>query len=192
MRIESSGLSANGKKLVFLFMTIFLLLFPHYAPFGNHVIQEHTLIQKVFNLYFFIANQTLGMIHESGHGICYILHCPEFITAINGTVFQVAFPLGVAYYYLYKNNKFAYFIALFFVGFSLSYTAWYISTAHEGLFIPAYKSFLGVDGKHDFNYILDTMGLLAYDGVISIIIKIGAYMIMVRSVIGIFFEAFKT
>ena len=192
MGTKTLELSTNSKKLIVVLMIVFLLLFPHYAPFGSNVSQEHTLTQTIFNLYFFIANQTLGIIHESGHGVCYILHCPEFITAANGTVFQIAFPLGVAYYYLYKNNPFAYFVALFFVGFSLSYTAWYISTAHEGLFLPAHKSFLGVDSKHDFNYILDIIGLLEYDGIISTLTKIGAYVIMIRSVIGMFFKAFKS
>lgn len=135
---------------------------------------------------FFISNQTLGMIHEGGHGVCYILPCPGFIMVINGTLFQLLFPLGIAYYYKRKGNFFASYIALFFVGFSLQYTAWYISTAGEGLHLPAAKSFLGVDGYHDFNYLLSTIGLLAYNFLISGLTKLVAYGLMLWAVVKIF------
>ena len=187
--IESSS---SVKKVTFVLFALFLLLFPHYAPFDNNAEASNSIVQTVFNLYFFISNQTLGIIHESGHGVCYILHCPQFMTAANGTVFQIGFPLGVAYYYRHRGNAFAYYISLFFVGFSLTYTGWYIGTAHEGLHIPASKSFLGVDGNHDFNYILDSMGLLAYDGVISGLVKAGAYLCMLWAVIGMFLNVFES
>jgi hypothetical protein len=72
----------------------------------------------------------------------------------------------------------------------LQYTAWYISTAHEGLILPAHKSFLGVDAIHDFNYMLSAMGLLAYESFIAAVTKFVAYVIMLISVIGMFFDAF--
>ena len=187
---KTKGLTNSAKKVTFLVFAIFLLLFPNYSPLGVQYTQDPSIVQNIFNLYFFISNQTLGIVHEAGHGVCYILNCPQFITAANGTVFQIGFPLGIAYYYKYKTNIFAYFIALYFVGFSLHYTAWYISTAHEGLHISAAKSFLGVDGYHDFNYILDSVGLLAYDNVISILVKMLAYLLMFRATIGMYFNAF--
>jgi len=187
---KTKGLTNSAKKVTFLVFAIFLLLFPNYSPLGVQYTQDPSIVQNIFNLYFFISNQTLGIVHEAGHGVCYILNCPQFITAANGTVFQIGFPLGIAYYYKYKTNIFAYFIALYFVGFSLHYTAWYISTAHEGLHISAAKSFLGVDGYHDFNYILDSVGLLAYDNVISILVKMLAYFLMFRATIGMYFNAF--
>ena len=187
---KTKGLTNSAEKVTFLVFAIFLLLFPNYSPLGVQYTQDPSIVQNIFNLYFFISNQTLGIVHEAGHGVCYILNCPQFITAANGTVFQIGFPLGIAYYYKYKTNIFAYFIALYFVGFSLHYTAWYISTAHEGLHISAAKSFLGVDGYHDFNYILDSVGLLAYDNVISILVKMLAYLLMFRATIGMYFNAF--
>jgi len=147
----SLSMSINSKKTIFLIFGL-LLLFPRYAPFEVHQVSTDSYIQQAFIYMFFITNQTLGIIHESGHGICYILPCPQFIMVLNGTLFQLAFPLGIAYYYKRKGNLFAAYIALFFVGFSLQYTAWYMSTAHEGLHLPAHKSFLGVDGNHDFNF----------------------------------------
>ena len=187
---KTKGLTNSAEKVTFLVFAIFLLLFPNYSPLGVQYTQDPSIVQNIFNLYFFISNQTLGIVHEAGHGVCYILNCPQFITAANGTVFQIGFPLGIAYYYKYKTNIFAYFIALYFVGFSLQYTAWYISTAHEGLHVSAAKSFLGVDGYHDFNYILDSVGLLAYDNVISILVKMLAYFLMFRATIGMYFNSF--
>ena len=108
----------------------------------------------------------------------------------NGTVFQLLFPGLIAYYYYKKGSLFAAMIALFFLGFSLQYTAWYLSTAHEGLILPAHKSFLGVDAIHDFNYMLSAMGLLAYESLIAGSTKFVAYLIMIASVIRMFFEAF--
>jgi len=188
---SSQAITSGTKKLTVLIFILFLLLFPHYAPWDPAYEQNDGLIQQIFILYFFIANQTLGIIHESGHGVCYILPCPEFIMVLNGTLFQVLFPAGIAYYYKRKGNHFAMYIALFFVGFSLQYTAWYISTAHEGLILPAHKSFLGVDAYHGFNYLLSAMGLMPYESLISGLTRLGAYLLMIIAVLGMFFGAFS-
>ena len=68
------------------------------------------------------------------------------------------------------SNDIGWYIGLFFTSFSLHYSAWYISTSHKGLLVSASQSLLGKDGYHDFNYILDTLGLLEYDNGISIFI----------------------
>jgi len=188
---ESLGSRIVAKRVTLGIFVLFLLLFPHYAPWEPSYTQSDTLIQKIFTLYFFVANQTLGIVHEGGHGVCYILPCPEFLTMANGTIFQLLFPGLIAYYYYRKGNVFAAMIALFFVGFSLQYTAWYLSTAHEGLILPAHKSFLGVDAIHDFNYMLSAMGLLAYESLIAGVTRFVAYLIMLTAVIGMFFEAFS-
>jgi len=191
MSHTSQAVTSNAKKLTVIIFVLFLLLFPHHAPWEPAYEQNSGLLHQIFILYFFIANQTLGIIHESGHGVCYILSCPEFIMVLNGTVFQVLFPAGIAYYYKKKGNLFAMYIALFFVGFSLHYTAWYISTAHEGLILPAHKSFLGVDAYHDFNYILSATGLLAYESLIAGLTRFVAYVIMIFAVLWMLFDAFS-
>lgn len=191
---KQSGSSLHSKmmakRVTLGIFVMFLLLFPHYAPWEPGYEQGDSWIQRVFTLYFFVANQTLGIVHEGGHGVCYILPCPEFMTMANGTIFQLLFPGLVAYYYYRRGNLFAALIALFFVGFSLQYTAWYLSTAHEGRILPAHKSFLGVDAIHDFNYMLSAMGLLAYESLIAGLTRLLAYLIMLAAVIGMFFEAF--
>ena len=185
-----TGSSLSAKRVTLVIFIAFLLLFPHYAPWEPSYQKNDSILQMIFTLYFFVANQTLGIVHEGGHGVCYILPCPEFLTMANGTIFQLLFPALIGYYYYKKGNRFAMWIALFFVGFSLQYTAWYISTAHEGLILPAHKSFLGVDAIHDFNYMLSKMGLLAYDALIAGVTRFIAYLIMLVAVIGMFFDAF--
>jgi hypothetical protein len=173
------------KKVIFVLVAIFAVCF----FFKDHI--ENPTIKYFYNLYFFVVDQTLGIVHESGHGVCYILPCPRFIMVINGTVFQLLFPWGVGYYYLKRGNKFGYYLGLFFLGISLSYTAWYIGTSHEGAYVPASKSFLGIDGYHDFHYILSQIGLLAYDGFISALVKIISVFLMLKALLGLYVEAYE-
>ncbi|MFV0481799.1 MAG: hypothetical protein ACK5LP_07420 [Campylobacteraceae bacterium] len=169
------------RKVVAIIFIIFYFMFLSAKPYENsQVVVETGTLRFFFFLFFWIFNQTLTMIHEAGHGVCYLIpHCPQFITALMGTVFQVGFPLLVAYYYKKRENILGFYIGLFFVGFTLTYTAWYISTAHEGLYLPAYKSFLGVDGYHDFNYILDKLHILKFNTLIAFIVKIIANLTMI-------------
>jgi len=170
--------SALSKKVVAIIVLISLLMIAKLAPYGSEPIIGDSLSKQIFLLYFFIISQTLGIVHEGGHGICYILHCPQFFTALNGTLFQLLFPLGVGIYYKRRGQVFPYLIGLFIFGISLHYTAWYISTAGEGLYLPASKSFLGVDGLHDFNYILSQLHLLKFHGFIASLVRFIAYMFM--------------
>ncbi|MDR1554499.1 MAG: hypothetical protein LBS39_00545 [Campylobacteraceae bacterium] len=65
--------------------------------------------------------------------------------------------------------------------FSIQYISWYISTAHEELYPDVSKSFLGIDGYHDFHYILSTLGLINLDWLVSGIVKAVGYVIMFYS-----------
>ena len=187
---KSDVVSALTKKSIFITFALFLFLFPHYSPYGNPPVTDSSMMQTIFNLYFFVSSQTFGIVHEGGHGVCYILSCPQFLTVINGTIFQIMFPLGIAYYYKRKLNYLAMWIGVYFTGFTMHNTAWYISTAHEGAILPAHKSFLGVDAYHDFHYILDTLGLLAYDSAIGSIVRVIAYGLMVLAVWKMYLLAF--
>jgi len=178
------------KKVLFFLFLILLLRYSQYGP-GSH--SEHTtFLSQIFVWYTFIVNQTLGMIHESGHGICYVLPCSQFLTVLNATVFQIGFPLGVAYYYRRRNNPFASAVAFYITGISAYYTSWYISTVNEGKLVPASKSFLGVDGYHDFYYLLEQIGMLAYYQEISLLVKAVAYGMMFYGLWQMFLDAFKS
>jgi hypothetical protein len=170
-------MTTSAKKATAVLLVLLLLFFITYKPYEQPLYGD-TFLKEIFILYSYIFNQTLGMVHEAGHGVCYILNCPEFITAASGTVFQLLFPYLLGFISKKQGNLFGYYIGLFFLGFSMQYTAWYISTAHEGLYLDASKSFLGVDGYHDFNYILSKLGLIKADWFISSIVKIGGYLIM--------------
>ncbi|HIP18067.1 MAG TPA: hypothetical protein EYG78_01885 [Sulfurovum sp.] len=177
--------------MVLVIFTLFFLLYLEYKPYANTSHQITSLTEYFFTIYQFILNQTLGIVHEGGHGVCYILPCPQFIMVSMGTVFQWLFPLGIAYYYKRKGNLTAFYIGLFIFGISMDYTAWYMSTAHEGAFLPAHKSFLGVDALHDFHYIFSTLGVLAYESLISGLTRTIGYLLMIASLIGMFFETFS-
>jgi hypothetical protein len=110
---DKSQSTLLAKRLTLAIFVMFLLLFPHYAPWEPSYQKNDSLLQMIFTLYFFVANQTLGIVHEAGHGVCYILPCPEFITMANGTIFQLLFPALIGYYYYRKGNLFATMIALF-------------------------------------------------------------------------------
>jgi len=180
-----------AKKTTAILFLLFLLLFPKFSPWVSVAnAGDNSLLHHIFTLYFFIANQTLGIVHEGGHGICYILPCPELLMVANGTIFQLLFPALIGYYYKKQGNRFAALIALFFVGFSLQYTAWYMSTAHEGLHLPASKSFLGVDALHDFNYLFSYFHILSYEGFISGMTRLSAYLLMTYAVIAMLLNAF--
>ncbi len=178
-------------KLLTGLMILFFVMFPHYSWYITHPDAPHGLLEHGFVLFQFVANQTLGIVHEAGHGVCYILPCPRWYMVANGTIFQLMFPAGISWYYWKRGQQYWAFFALFFVGFSLQYMAWYISTAHEGLHLPAYKSFLGVDSNHDFNYLLGLAGWVPYDGVISAFVHFFAYIIMLAALIGMIFVSIQ-
>ena len=182
----------NAKKAVLVVFTLFLLLYIEYKPYSNTSHHITGITEYLFSTYQFIINQTLGIVHEGGHGVCYILPCPQFLMVIMGTFFQWLFPLGIAYYYKKQDNQMAFYMGLFILGISMDYTAWYMSTAHEGALLPAHKSFLGVDALHDFHYIFSTLGVLAYESLISGVTRTIGYLLMIGSVIGMFFEAFSS
>ncbi len=182
----------NAKKTVLVIFLLFLILYIQYKPYINISHTPSTFLEQLFVLYQFIITQTLGIVHEAGHGVCYILPCPKFVMVSMGTLFQWAFPLGIAYYYKKKGNLMAFYIGLFILGISMDHTAWYMSTAHEGAILPAQQSFLGVDALHDFHYIFSTLGVLPYESLIVGLTKIVAMLLMVGSVIAMFFEAFSS
>lgn len=183
----------NVKIATFALFFIFLIGFMEFAPYAQSHARElgNSLFEKAFWLYFFVIEQTLGIVHEAGHGVCYMLPCPKFIIVINGTIFQWLFPAGIGLYYYKRGNYLAALMGLFFLGISIQYTAWYVSTSHEGAIVPAAKSFLGVDAYHDFHYILSLFGILAYDWLIASTLKVIAYLLMFGSVMALFLNIFS-
>ncbi len=190
MEIDRQYTDRKTKKVVFVLFFTFFILYQKYNPYFIQKNLYTVDTEYIFRLFHFIINQTLGIVHEGGHGICYILQCPIFIGVINGTIFQWLFPLGIAYYYKKRGNITAFYIAIFILGISVDYSSWYMSTVDEGPYIPADKAFLGVDGLHDFYYIFSTLGVLPYASFISGMTKVFSLIIMLFSLFGLFLSAF--
>ncbi len=182
-----SPLAQKSTALLFL---AFLFMFMAVRPYEHASYTPQNASEYLFMLYQFIIGQTLGIVHEGGHGICYLLSCPQFITVLNGTLFQLLFPFLVGYYYKRRGNRLGYLIGLFFLGFSLQYTAWYMGTTYKGAVLKAHESFLGVDSYHDFYAIFSTLGILEYYNAVSKITRAVAYMLMFYSVFKMLMEAF--
>ncbi len=183
--------SPLANKVLFFLLLLFFIGLIGFKPYEQTQFLNNSTFNTLFNLYFFIINQTLGIVHEAGHGVCYILPCPEFLTALNGTLFQLAFPFFIGCYYLKQGNKILYFTSLFFVGISLKYTAWYISTSRQnGAILSAQDSFLGIDSYHDFYYILNKIGLLNFDTIIGGILGFIAILLMLYALFMVFLHVF--
>ena len=181
----------NAKKAILVLFVLFLIVYIQYKPYANTPHSPTNIVETIFVIYQFIITQTLGIVHEGGHGLCYLVPCPQFFMVLNGTLFQWLFPLGIGYYYKKKGNLMAFYIGLFILGLSMDHTAWYMSTAHEGPILPAHKSFLGVDAIHDFHYIFSSLGVLAYGSFIAGITRAVGILLMVGAVVAMFFEAFS-
>lgn len=105
------------------------------------------------------------IVHEAGHGVCYLLPCPQFLTAMNGTNFQLALPLFFMVYYYRKHDKFLVAVGGIWLAQNLVYVAWYMSTAP---FPHKYPFFLGnKDSIHDFWYMFGELGVLEYSSLIA-------------------------
>jgi len=187
---RNSPFGPGARRVLFWAVFLFFLLYLKYKPYEQSAHTVNGTLEYIFTLYHFIINQTIGILHEAGHGVCYLLPCPTFVMVLNGTLFQWLFPLGVALYYRKQHNPVGYWLGLFVFGISMDYTAWYLSTANEGAYVPAAKSFLGVDGLHDFHYMLKALGLLAYSGAIAMALKLLSVIVMFRSVFGLFVLAY--
>ncbi len=180
--VQGDRVTPMAKKFLAILFLLSFLMFAKYAPYEEGRFVVDSLGKQIFALYFFIVNQTLGIVHEGGHGICYLLHCPEFISAANGTLFQLLFPFLIGYYYKRRGEFFIFLIALFFLGISLHNTAAYILSADQGPYLPASKSFLGVDALHDFHFILSQLHLLEDNVLVAGILRFVAFCIMIYSV----------
>ena len=133
-----------------------------------------------------ISNANM-IIHESGHGICYILSCPQFVTALNGTLFQLALPVLFIFYYYKRSNMTLVGLGGMWLAQNLIYIAWYMSYAHQP---RRYPFFLGGDAIHDFWYIFSQLGILEYDWLIAGVTRFIAVTLLLGSYLYLLYIAF--
>ena len=129
------------------------------------------------------------IIHESGHGVCYLLSCPEFIMFANGTLFQLALPMIVIFYYKKRLNTLGFGLGLMWLAQNLIYVAWYMSYAQTP---NKYPFFLGGSATHDFWYIFSQLGVLEYDWFIAGMVRGIAVLLLLGSYFYLLYQAFLT
>ncbi len=173
-----------------------LLLFPYViwlSKYNNDYVK--TIHNKVMHFNFdgimlsfhnLISNANM-IVHEAGHGVCYILPCPQFFTALNGTIFQLALPLLFIYYYFKRQNSTLVGLGFIWLAQNLVYVAWYMSYSQTP---NIYPFFLGGDAIHDFWYIFSQLGVLEYDWLISGFVRVLAVIILFSAYVYLLFIAF--
>ena len=147
---------------------------------GIHGKMIHFNFDGVMLSFHNLINGANMIVHEAGHGICYLLPCPQFFTALNGTLFQLALPLIFIYYYYKRENMVLSGLGSVWFAQNLVYVAWYMSYAQSP---NRYPFFLGGDAIHDFWYIFSQLGVLEYDWLIAgfvravaVVLLFGSYM----------------
>ena len=124
----------------------------------------HLNFDGVMQSFHNLLNNANMIVHEAGHGVCYLVGCPQFITALNGTLFQLLLPMIFIWYYYKRENSVLVGLGGIWLAQNLIYVAWYMSTAHTP---NLYPMFLPGGGIHDFWYIFREVGVYQYDWLIS-------------------------
>ncbi len=134
-----------------------------------------------------LINGANMIVHESGHGICYILNCPQFIMALNGTLFQLLLPLIFMAYYYRREQKLLVGLGGIWLAQNLVYVSWYMSYSQTP---NRYPFFLGGNAIHDFWYIFSELGVLEYDWLISGFVRVVAVLLLMLSYMYLLYIAF--
>jgi len=122
-----------------------------------------------------LVNGANMIVHESGHGVCYLLSCPQFMTSLNGTLFQLLLPMIFIFYYYKRANPLAVGLGVLWLAQNLVYVAWYMSYAQTP---NKYPFFLGGAATHDFWYMFSQLGILEYDGLIAGVVRAVALLLL--------------
>lgn len=116
-------------------------------------------------------------IHETGHLIFRILG--EFMGIAGGSLFQVILPAIFVGYFVYQGSLYSASIVLFWVGQSLL-NVWIYAGDAVKMQLVLTSGLTGSEGGfHDWNYLLDTLGLLnSTDKVAGVIRFFGTIVIL--------------
>jgi hypothetical protein len=94
-------------------------------------------------------------IHEAGHVFFGIFG--EFVGFLGGTLFQLLIPVTFFGYFLQRHNRFAAAVMLWWIAQNLWNISVYVKDARD-MALP-----LVGGGQHDWNYLLEAVGLLHRD-----------------------------
>ncbi len=138
----------------------------------------HLNFDGVMQSFHNLLNSANMIVHEAGHGVCYLFACPELITALNGTVFQLLLPMIFIYYYYKRENSVLTGLGGIWLAQNLVYVAWYMSTSHMP---KRYPFFIPGADQHDFWFIFREMGVYEYDWLISGSVRVIAVLLLLAS-----------
>ena len=134
-----------------------------------------------------LINGANMIVHEAGHGICYLLPCPQLFTSLNGTLFQLALPIIFIYYYYKRENRVLAGLGAIWLAQNLVYVSWYMSYSQTP---NLYPFFLGGSAIHDFWYIFSQLGVLEYDWLISGFVRVIAVILLLGSYMYLLYISF--
>lgn len=103
-------------------------------------------------------------IHEGGH-LFFMWFGIDFVTVAGGTFLQCVCPIVTGIMFYKQRDFFAISVACFWLGTNFAHLAPYAADARAQM-LSLVSSFQGVP-RHDWNYLLGTLGLLGQDGVIG-------------------------
>lgn len=117
-------------------------------------------------------------IHEAGHLL--LMWAPQFLTAFGGTLFQCAAPVVAAWLFLRQPDYFAVPVCGAWLATNLYGVATYMADA-RALELPL-VSVGGGEVDHDWNYMLDALGIITWDTRLAFLVRVLAFVLLWGSV----------
>ena len=115
-------------------------------------------------------------IHESGHFVTRFW-APEFVCVAAGTGFQWGIPVLCGWLLLRQGEVFGLPVALVWLGLSLGMSVHYIADARAQalplITVGEYRPTI-----HDWNYLLDHLGLLSADGFLAGVCRVASVLVL--------------
>jgi len=187
---EMTQISDTAVKIGLLLLLPYIMWLSQYSDSYVETIQGRAIHLNFDGIMLSLHNLFTSanlIVHESGHGVCYLFSCPKFISFINGTLFQLALPSFVVYYYTKRSNVLGVGLALMWLAQNLIYVAWYMSYSQTP---NKYPFFLGGSATHDFWYMFSQLGVLEYDWLIAGIVRAVAVLLLLSSYFYLLYQAF--
>lgn len=123
------------------------------------------------------------VIHEAGH--VFFRPFGEFLMIAGGSLFQVIVPLVFALYFYFNRKHYSCALSLFWTGESLLNVSVYAADS-----VLMQLPLLGGDNSiHDWNYMLDRLGLLRQTATIALIIRALGTLTIIFATLWAIYEA---
>lgn len=130
-------------------------------------------------------------IHETGHLIFGLLG--EFLGVLGGSLFQLMVPAAFVGYFWWHGKFYSAAIVLFWLGQSIL-NVWVYAADAQVMQLVLLGGLTGSEGGfHDWNYLLDRVGLLeSTNGVAAIIRTVGTLTIFAAAALAVYYSFVRT